>query len=331
MSIARSKNKIYLVTGGLGFIGSAVVRELVNDGNSVRIFDNFSRNSKINKNEIANDRVKLIEGDIRNERQLSIAAEGVDSIIHLAYVNGTDRFYRQPELVLDVAIAGIVNLFSVCRKKKIKEIIIASSSEVYHYPNKIPTPENVPLVIPDVCNPRYSYGGGKIIYELMAMNYGKDYFERVLIFRPHNIYGPNMGFEHVIPQLTLRAIKATTDQPKSTIKFPLYGGGKQTRAFCHINDFISGFRTMLHHGKDREIYNIGVTEETKILAVATKIFSIFGRDAVFTNIPSPLGETSRRCPDIQKLKKLGYKPNVSLEVGLTSTVDWYRRYNGVRK
>ena len=83
-------------------------------------------------------------------------------------------------------------------------LVLASSSEVYQTPPQVPTDESAPLVVPDPLNPRYSYGGGKIISELMAINYGRKYFERVLIFRPHNVYGPDMGFEHVIPQFALR-------------------------------------------------------------------------------------------------------------------------------
>ena len=82
--------------------------------------------------------------------------------------------------------------------------MLASSSEVYQTPPQIPTDEDAPLAVPDALNPRYSYGAGKLISEVMAINFGRKFFERVLIFRPHNVYGPDMGFEHVIPQFALR-------------------------------------------------------------------------------------------------------------------------------
>lgn len=78
---------------------------------------------------------------------------------------------------------------------------LASSSEVYHHPNKIPTPENIELKIPDVFNPRFSYSSGKIMTEIMGINYGNKFFKKLVIFRPHNVYGPGMGHEHVIPEI----------------------------------------------------------------------------------------------------------------------------------
>ena len=89
-------------------------------------------------------------------------------------------------------------------REGVRSLVLASSSEVYQTPPHVPTDESAPLVVPDPTNPRYSYGGGKIISELMAINYGRKFFDRVLIFRPHNVYGPDMGCEHVIPQFALR-------------------------------------------------------------------------------------------------------------------------------
>ena len=110
-----------------------------------------------------------------------------------------------------------------CIKNKIKEIFLASSSEVYQTPIKIPTDEKEILKIPDVYNPRYSYGGGKILTELMGINYGKKYFKKMIIFRPHNVYGQDMGNEHVIPEfinkisinlLLNKFLSPTSDHPR---------------------------------------------------------------------------------------------------------------------
>src|SRR5258708_36598385 len=90
-----------------------------------------------------------------------------------------------------------------CRSEGVGPLVLASSSEVYQTPPHVPTDELAPLLVPDPTNPRYSYGGGKIISELMAINYGRKYFARVLIFRPPNVYGPDMGWEQVIPQLPI--------------------------------------------------------------------------------------------------------------------------------
>ena len=102
--------------------------------------------------------------------------KNIDAVVHLAYINGTKFFYEKPDLILDVAVKGLVNIFDGCIKYKIKELYLASSSEVYQTPIKIPTDESEPLKIPNIYNPRYSYGGGKILTELMGVNYGRKIF-----------------------------------------------------------------------------------------------------------------------------------------------------------
>ena len=125
--------------------------------------------------------------------------------------------------MLDVGVRGMINVIDACRKHGIGRLVLASSSEVYQTPPHIPTDESAPLVVPDVHNPRYSYGAGKLISEVMAINFGRKYFERVLIFRPHNVYGPDMGWEHVIPQFALRLQTAGKCQPSGKLRFEIQG------------------------------------------------------------------------------------------------------------
>src|SRR5215218_821288 len=149
------------------------------------------------------------------------AVRGIDEVHHLAFVNGTEFFYSAPELVLDVGVKGMINVIDACRAAGVGRLVLASSSEVYQTPPRVPTDETVPLVVPDPANPRYSYGGGKIISELMAINYGRRHFDRVLIFRPHNVYGPDMGFEHVIPQFVLRLKRAMAQCKTGAVPFEM--------------------------------------------------------------------------------------------------------------
>ncbi len=196
-----------LVTGGSGFIGSALVKALLKDGNAVRVLDDNSRGAPRRLADVQKD-IEFIAGDIRDAATVHAAVRGVDEVHHLAFVNGTEFFYSAPELVLDVGVKGMVNVIDACRAANVRRLVLASSSEVYQTPPQVPTDESAPLIVPDPTNPRYSYGGGKIISELMAINYGRKFFDRVLIFRPHNVYGPDMGFEHVIPQFALRLKRA---------------------------------------------------------------------------------------------------------------------------
>ncbi len=201
-----------LVTGGSGFIGSALVRALVQAGETVRVLDDNSRGALRRLAGIERD-IEFVQGDIRDAAAVDAAMRGIDEVHHLAYVNGTATFYSAPELVLDVGVKGMVNVIDACRRQNVGSLVLASSSEVYQTPPQVPTAEDVPLVVPDPHNPRLSYGAGKIISEVMAINYGRKYFERVLIFRPHNVYGPDMGFEHVIPQFAVRLKRACAAHP----------------------------------------------------------------------------------------------------------------------
>jgi nucleoside-diphosphate-sugar epimerase len=313
--------KTHLVTGGAGFIGSALVRRLISEGNQVRVFDNESRGS-ITRLSGVRGSFEFVEGDIRNAGMVDLATRGVDSVCHLAFVNGTEFFYTKPELVLEVGVKGMTNVIDACLKHNVRELIVASSSEVYQHPPTIPTDERAPLSIPDPFNPRYSYAAGKILSEIMTINYGRKYFDRALIFRPHNVYGPNMGWEHVIPQLVLRMkelCRTTTD----VIRLPIQGTGRETRAFVFIEDFIDGLMQVIKHGKHMEIYNIGTMEEIEIQKVAQMIGEYFGRNIEIVPSDPASGGTRRRCPDITKLSALGYRPRYSFQEGLKVTARWY--------
>lgn len=317
-----TSRKKYLVTGGTGFIGSAIVRRLVSEGNKVRVLDNDSRGHKTRLDDIHN-KLEFITADIRDSEAVISATEGMDCVFHLAFINGTEFFYKKPELVLDVGVRGIVNILDACKIHKTKEFILASSSEVYQTPPVIPTDEKVPLIVPDPMNPRYSYGGGKIISEIMSLNYGRHLFDRMMIFRPHNVYGPDMGWEHVLPQFVLRMKKAHKKQPNGTINFPIQGTGKETRAFVFIEDFVEGIMTIMDQGEHMGIYNIGNDEEISIEEVAKMVGAYFGRTILIVPNIAPIGETPRRCPNIGKTRAMGYRPRYSLSEGLPLLASWY--------
>lgn len=315
--------KRYLVTGGSGFIGSALVKSLLKSGHSVRVFDNNSRGNLRRLESVINE-IEFIEGDIRNFTEFEGACEGIDSICHLAYVNGTKFFYENPDLVLDVGVKGMINVIDAALKYNIKELVLASSSEVYQTPAIIPTPEDVSLIIPDPMNPRFSYGGGKLISELLVINYAK-HFDRVLIFRPHNVYGPDMGWEHVIPQFIIRlaeAIKETASDVKE-VNFPIQGSGQETRAFIFIDDFIEGLNCILDKGLHKNIYHIGTQDEITISNLVHEIGSLMGYKINIAPGTLQKGSTQRRCPDTHKLNNLGFMPKSSLSDGLKDTIKWY--------
>ena len=307
------KNNI-LVTGGAGYIGSILVPILLKAGHKVIVYDNNSR-GKIRRLSEVKNKIKFIKGDIRNKKKLLSIKGKIDTVIHLAYVNGTKFFYKKSYEILDIAVNGLINILEFCKVKKVKNFYLASSSEVYQNPNKIPTDEAEMLKIPNIYNPRYSYGGGKIISELYGINFAKKYLKKFIIFRPHNVYGKDMGNEHVIPEFINRFKKL-----KNNNNFLIYGTGNEIRSFIHIDDFISGFDKIFRKGKNREIYNIGTAQKIKIRDLAKLMSNILGKKINLKKTKILKGSPTVRCPNINKIKKLGFKQNIGLKDGLKKII-----------
>lgn len=311
-----------VVTGGGGFIGAYLTKRMVADGWSVAVVDNMVRGDARRFADVADD-VELFTCDVRDQAALEKAFAGAEVVMHLAAVNGTENFYTNPELVLEVGMLGALAVTNAARAADVPDLVFASTAEVYQTPAVIPTPETIPLMLPDSLNPRYSYGGGKIVSELIAFNYGREHYRKVQIFRPHNIFGPDMGWKHVEPQFIMRALDAK-DAGDGT--FPIQGDGTETRSFLYVDDCVDGILTMYDKGGHREIYHIGSEDEITIRELAGRIGKIVGIDLDIRPGELPKGGTRRRCPDVTKMRGLGWAPRVGLDDGLERTVAWYREH-----
>lgn len=318
-----------LVTGGSGFIGAALATRLVGAGHTVRVLDDNSRGRARRLEAVGKD-IEFALGDVRDPDAVDRAIQGMDAVAHLAFVNGTEFFYQKPKLVLEVGVKGALNTLDSAIRHRVPRYWLMSSSEVYQTPPAVPTAEDAPYFIPDPLNPRYSYGGGKLISELLAINYGREGFEQVVVVRPHNVYGPDMGWEHVVPQFVLRAVEAARANPTGPLPFPIQGDGSQTRAFCYIDDFIEGCLLAFTGGAHLGIYHVGTQEEVTIRRVAEEVVLRFGREPKIIPGDLPEGGTPRRCPDIGKVAALGYSPRFDLAAGLALTVPWYRDHARLR-
>jgi len=308
------------VTGAGGFIGAYLARQLMQEGYTVRCIDNFIRGRP---ERLANleGQVELVNADVRQKDALLNAFRGCEAVFHLAAVNGTENFYKHPELVLDVGVRGCIAVCEAVVETGVPDIIVASSAEVYQTPAIVPTDESVPLIIPNTLNPRYSYGGSKLISELITFNYCRDKLRKVQMFRPHNVYGPDMGWKHVIPQLVGKLQAAASERIP---QIELQGDGTETRAFCYVDDIVRGIIGMWRNGATMEVYHIGTMEEVSIRALTEMICAAYGLNVEINSGPSAPGGTPRRCPDIHKMMKLGYMPQVSLKEGIARTVAWYK-------
>jgi nucleoside-diphosphate-sugar epimerase len=316
-----------LVTGGAGFIGSALCRQLAGEGHEVTAFDDISR-GKWERLESHMGTVTRMEGDIRDESAVFAAAQGQDMIAHLAYLQGTQTFYAEPRQVQSVALRGILNVLTACEATGVSDLLLVSSSEAYQVASVVPTPEDIPLTVPDVLNPRYSYGGGKIASELASVAWHHaGVLDRAIIARPHNIIGPDMGREHVLPEFALRMNKLVREIPEGIIPFPIQGTGLETRSFCYIDDCVVQLSRLLTHSPvGPSVWNVGSMDERTIADVAHAVAACYGREIKVVPGKLPKGSPPRRLPDTSKIEALGVRAEVPFDEAVRRSVAWYQRH-----
>ena len=321
--------KKVLITGGAGFVGYHLGKRLAAQGHSLLIVDNFFRSTHDSDLTalLAMPNVRLLEADLTQQNTWEKVGKGYNEVYHLAGINGTRFFYEIPHEVLRVGVLTTMHALEWFRSQNNKpgaKILYTSSNEVYastlgaFRKLQLPTPENVPLVIANPCNPRSSYGGQKLIGELFFIHYSKAYNFRMSIVRPHNFYGPRAGYEHVIPEIVGRVV-AKTDP------FPIFGAD-DTRSFCYIEDAVEAIRAVMESDKtDGGTYHIGTAQETLIADLIEKIFGLMSWRPQKTDIKnSPQGSVKRRLADVSKIKKdTGWEAATPLEEGLRKTIDWY--------
>jgi UDP-glucose 4-epimerase len=274
-----------------------------------------------------------VDGDVRDYDVVRSATEGCEVVWHLAYINGTRYFYEKPDMVLEVGIEGTQNTIKAALDAGVRRYVLASTSETYNEPTHVPTTESERLMIPDVTNPRFSYGGGKIACELLTLHVGGFRGLETVIFRPHNFIGPDMGFEHVIPEITGKIFKASDGLAKKEIDLQIQGDGSETRSFCDVTDGGRGCFLAGEFGESGNIYHVGTEEEVSIKHLVETIGKYCG---VKVNVvPGELraGGTPRRCPAIGKLRELGFEPKYSFEQlverCVTGYISYYKQEAGV--
>ena len=324
--------KNILITGAAGFIGFHLAKSLSEEPVKITLIDNYSR-GKADEEYCAltaGKNVRYLQADMQMPDYHAQLDDSYDEIYHLAAINGTKHFYERPDEVLRTNILSLLYLLEWINTERCGKFLFTSSSEAYagtirafpeHEKTFLPTKEDIPLCIDDVFNERYSYGGSKLAGELLTINYMRRRKVPFSIVRYHNIYGPRMGFEHVIPEFCQRIHNKQNP-------FDVFGGD-DTRAFCYITDAVSATRMVMENTRcDGHIVNIGNSlEEIKIAELAKKIIRLGKLDTELDNKPSKAGSVSRRCPDIQKLVELTeYAPQVTLDEGLKQTMDWYLSY-----
>ena len=313
-----------LITGGAGFIGSAVAKKLMDRGYKVVLLDNFNdyynprlKHDRIKKF-LKGHKFKLYKGDIRDYKLLEkiFRKEKPDKIIHLAAMAGVRSSLSNPKLYADVNIMGSINLLELAVKYKIKNFVFASSSSVYGNNKKVPFSESDP-----VDNPISPYAASKKADELIAYVYHHIYGLNITALRYFTVYGPWGRPDMALFLFTDAIIKG---EP-----ITVYNYGKMSRNFSYIDDIVSGTITVLDKCKGYGVMNIGGDREETLTRYIEVLENCLGKKAKKKMMPMQPGDVPSTVANIRKLKKLGWKPTTRIEKGIKNFVEWYNEYYGI--
>jgi nucleoside-diphosphate-sugar epimerase len=309
--------KIYLVTGGAGFIGSHLVEKLLADDCYVKIYDNFSTGSMKNILECAgknNARLEVIHGDIRDANMLSEAMLGVDGVFHLAALVSVPKSIEEPDVSFDINSNGTQIVLNVARQCKVSRLVLASSAAVYGNCIKVPISES------EQTKPLSPYGLDKIIAEQLGELYFSLYGTNVTCLRFFNVFGPrqqpNSSYSGVVSKFAMKT--------SSKLSPTIFGDGTQLRDFIYVKDVADALvLSMRSEYFGFQIFNVGTGHGISINAL-WNIFNGF-TDANLTAEYEMAREGDIQCSiaDISLIKKyLKLQPSVSFTQHLYETYEW---------
>lgn len=300
-----------MVTGGNGFIGHTLVKHLLDEGNEVKVID-------LKPIKFTHANLEFIKKSVLEDLRWEM--RDCDLIYHLAAELGVVNSDKKPLNTLAVNIDGTVNVFRCALGTSVKKIVYTSSSEVYGEPREIPLREDSQK------SPVSIYGVSKLTAEMYAKGYVQEYGMNINPVRLFNVYGPGQGFEWVMPIFIQKVLN--NEQPL------VFGDGSQIRCFTYISDIVSGIAAVMKKGAKGEAYNIANTGQITMKELAELIIRVSGK----TIKPKIVGfgkntrekerEIMTRIPSIEKLKALGWAPEVNVGKGVEKTYSWYKENLG---
>lgn len=299
------------VTGGAGFIGSSVAKELLDKDYLVVIYDNLSRGHE----KLIDKRAEFIKGDLLNARLLKQSISDCDAVIHFAGLIVVPESIKEPKKYFENNLTGSVNLLDAMSSMSTKKIVFSSSAAVYGEAGRVPVKED------DIKIPTTPYGHSKLFFENYLSAYYQLYGIESTSLRCFNAYGPNELHKletHAIPNFIINTLK----------KMPInvFGDGEQIRDFVFIRDMVDAHILALEKSKGFNYYNVGYGKGTSINELTRLIFDILGQETNIKYLEPRAGDPIKLIADISKIKKeLSWYPKIDLKEGLKQTIEWFKK------
>lgn len=312
--MARKK---MLVTGGAGFIGSHLVDDLVKNGHSVKILDDFSSGSVNNILGFFNYKnFKMIRGSVTDMELVRKATADVDVVFHLAAQIHVDKSIIEPRRTFEVNTLGTLNILDAALENEVELVVYASTSEVYGSAKHVPMNEDHPL------NPASPYAASKAAADRLCFSYYNTYKLPVVVVRCFNTYGPRQkdtGYAAAIPKFLRKALPGLPPI--------IYGDGKQTRDYMYVNDAVNAYKLILKSYENvlGKAVNFGTGKEITIMKLANTVLKLCGNKSKPIHVAPRAGEVKRLCADISLAQKeLGFVPKYTIDQGLKQFLEWYK-------
>ena len=310
----------YLVTGGAGFIGSHIARTLLEQGQTVRILDNFSTGKRENISDLTQqfgeDQLEVLEGDVRDASRVKEAVSGIEIIFHEAAFVSVPQSMDEPQNCFDVNLTGTSQLFDAARRAGVRRAVVASSAAVYGESEALPLIEETPLM------PKSPYAVSKRVNEMYAELFTNSFGFEVAALRYFNVYGPRQRPDSMYAAAVPIFARRLLDGKPITI----YGDGGQTRDLINVRDIVrANIVASEHPNAAGKVFNVCTGIETRLLDLLEVLYDLF------PDVPQPefaaprAGDIYRSVGSPQKAKDvMGFQAQVSLADGLKETVEWMR-------
>ncbi|MFL5902052.1 MAG: SDR family oxidoreductase [Solirubrobacterales bacterium] len=302
---------VALVTGGGGFIGSALVKRLLRDGQSVRVLDNFATGRRANLEDVIDD-IQLIEGDLQSYERVHNAVRGCDYAFHLGALPSVPRSIQDPLTSNATNVVGTLNVLLAARDEGVRRVVYASSSSLYGASTELPKREEMPTL------PIAPYAVSKLAAEGYCRAFHQVYGLETVALRYFNVFGPGQDpqsqYAAVIPNFITAALE---DGGRPIV----HGDGETSRDFTFVDNAVdANLLAATAAGAAGEAFNIACGERTSLNDIIARLSALAGREIETVNTDPRPGDVRHSLADISKAREvLGYAPAVDFEEGLRRT------------